>query len=65
MYRKKVIFWSSCLGMLLFGIVLISLGSVIPDLKEKLGLDELSSGALFSILPFGVTCRINDLRSRG
>ena len=40
--------------MLLFGIVLISLGSVIPDLKEKLGLDELSSGALFSILPFGV-----------
>ncbi len=54
MYSKKVVFWSSCLGMLLFGIVLITLGSVIPDLKIKLDLDEISSGTLFSILPFGV-----------
>lgn len=54
MYSKKVVFWSSCLGMLLFGIVLITLGSVIPDLKVKLDLDELSAGTLFSILPFGV-----------
>ena len=49
-----MIFWSSCLGMLLFGIVLISLGSVIPDLKVKLQLNEITSGTLFSILPFGV-----------
>lgn len=54
MYSKKVVFWSSCLGMLLFGIVLITLGSVIPDLKVKLDLDEISAGTLFSILPFGV-----------
>lgn len=54
MYSKKVVFWSSCLGMLLFGIVLITLGSVIPDLKTRLDLDEISAGTLFSILPFGV-----------
>jgi FHS family glucose/mannose:H+ symporter-like MFS transporter len=54
MYSKKIVFWSSCLGMLLFGIVLITLGSVIPDLKAKLNLNNVSSGTLFSILPFGV-----------
>lgn len=40
--------------MLLFGITLITLGAVIPGLKEKFQLDELSSGTLFSILPFGI-----------
>ncbi len=54
MYSKRVVFMASCLGMLLFGIALITLGAVIPDLKAKLDLDELSAGTLFSILPFGV-----------
>lgn len=40
--------------MLLFGIVFISLGSIAPDLKEKLNLSEVESGTLFSILPLGV-----------
>lgn len=40
--------------MLLFGVSLITLGSVTPDLKEKLGLSEIASGTLFSILPFGI-----------
>jgi len=54
MYRKKLVFWSACAGMMLFGICLITLGSVAPDLKEKLGLDEIASGTLFSILPLGI-----------
>ncbi|MFH0842543.1 MAG: MFS transporter [Bacteroidota bacterium] len=54
MYRRKVVFWSSCTGMLLFGIVLITLGSVIPDLRVKTGMDEVSSGALFSLMQFGI-----------
>ena len=40
--------------MLLFGIVFITLGSIAPDLKVKLNLNEIESGTLFSILPFGV-----------
>jgi FHS family glucose/mannose:H+ symporter-like MFS transporter len=53
-YRKQLIFWSACTGMLLFGIALITLGSIAPDLREKLNLDDLSAGTLFSILPFGM-----------
>ena len=40
--------------MLLFGIELITLGSVAPDLKLKFQLDEIAAGTLFSILPFGI-----------
>jgi FHS family glucose/mannose:H+ symporter-like MFS transporter len=54
MYNKKVVFWSACLGMLLFGIALITLGSIAPDLKEKLRLNDIAAGTLFSILPLGI-----------
>lgn len=54
MYNKNLVFWAACLGILLFGISLITLGSIIPDLKEKLDLSEIESGTLFSILPFGI-----------
>ena len=54
MYSKKVVFWSACLGMLLFGITLIVLGSIAPGLKEKLHLSEIEAGTLFSILPLGI-----------
>lgn len=54
MYNKKIIFASACLGMLFFGIGLITLGSVVPGLKMKYGLDDIAAGALFSILPFGI-----------
>jgi MFS family permease len=54
MYKKRVVFWAACTGMLLFGICLITLGSVASDLREKLQLDEISSGTLFSILPLGI-----------
>jgi MFS family permease len=54
MYKKRVVFLAACAGMLLFGICLITLGSVAVHLREKLQLDEISSGALFSILPLGI-----------
>lgn len=54
MYNKRVVFWSACSGILLFGIALITLGSIAPDLKEKLGLDEIAAGTMFSILPLGI-----------
>ncbi len=54
MYKKKVVFWAACIGMLFFGISLITLGSVVPDLKDKLHINDISSGTLFSILPFGI-----------
>ncbi len=53
-YNRKLVFWSACLGMLLFGIGLIMLGSVLPDLRIKHSLGALEAGTLFSILPIGV-----------
>ncbi len=54
MFNKKLVFWSACFGLLLFGAGLITLGSIAPDLKTKFRLDDLSAGTLFSILPFGI-----------
>ncbi len=53
-YNKRVVFWAACAGMLLFGVSMITLGSVASDLREKLKLNELASGTLFSILPLGI-----------
>lgn len=54
MYKKNLVFSAACMGMLLFGIGLITLGSVASDLKARFQLDDISSGTLFSILPIGI-----------
>lgn len=54
MYNKRLIFGAACVGILFFGISITTLGSVVPGLKEKFGLDDIASGTLFSILPFGL-----------
>ena len=53
-YNRRVVFCAACAGMLLFGVSMITLGSVASDLREKLQLNELASGTLFSILPLGI-----------
>ena len=53
-YNRKVVFCAACAGMLLFGICMITLGSVASDLREKLHLNNIDSGTLFSILPIGI-----------
>jgi hypothetical protein len=50
MYKKTPVFIAAFLGMLLFGISLITLGSVTPHLKTKFMLDGIAAGTLFSIL---------------
>jgi FHS family glucose/mannose:H+ symporter-like MFS transporter len=54
MFNKKLVFRAACVGILLFGIGLITLGSIAPDLKIKFSLDDVSAGTLFSILPIGI-----------
>ena len=49
-----MIFFCACLGMLLFGVTLITLGSVATALQKKFELDAIASGTLFSILPVGI-----------
>jgi fucose permease len=40
--------------MFLFGIVLISLGSILPALTARFVLSDVAAGSLASLLPFGV-----------
>jgi MFS transporter, FHS family, glucose/mannose:H+ symporter len=53
-YRKNLVFAAACLGMLLFGVSLITLGSIATELQRRYSLDAVDTGTLFSILPFGI-----------
>lgn len=54
MHKKNLVFIAACLGMLLFGISLITLGSIATNLQQKFNLDGIASGTIFSILPVGI-----------
>jgi MFS family permease len=53
-YRFWPVFTAACLGMLLFGIVIISLGSILPFVIEKFQLSKIQAGSLAAILPAGI-----------
>ncbi len=53
-YHKGYVFSAACIGMLLFGIVMISLGSILPEVTEKFKLDEARAGFLLTLLPSGI-----------
>lgn len=51
---QRLVFAGACLGMLIFGIVMITLGSTLPDLRERYRISELQAGSMFSLLPLGI-----------
>lgn len=53
-YNRKWVFAAACVGMLLFGIVFLSLGAVLTFIRQQYGLSELSVGSLTALLPLGV-----------
>ncbi len=54
MYKKNLVFLAACMGMLLFGISLITLGAVAGFLKQRFQLGGIAAGTLFSLLPVGI-----------
>src|SRR2546421_4316376 len=54
MYKRNLVFGAACLGMLLFGIVFLSLGAVNNMLAERFHLDDNGIGTLTALLPFGI-----------
>ncbi len=54
MYKKKQVFIAACIGLFLFGMTLITLGSILPELKIKYAAEGLSAGTLASLLPVGI-----------
>lgn len=53
-YRENLVFVAACLGMLIFGIAMISLGTVSTDLQQRLGLEQKAVGSLAALLPLGI-----------
>jgi MFS transporter, FHS family, glucose/mannose:H+ symporter len=54
MYKKNLVFAAACIGMLLFGIVFLSLGAIFTFIKTKFMVDAITAGSLASSLPFGM-----------
>jgi FHS family glucose/mannose:H+ symporter-like MFS transporter len=54
MKNDTKMFIVACVGMFIFGIVLISIGSILPALTAKYNLDEIAAGSLISVLPLGI-----------
>ena len=49
-----LVFAAACVGMLLFGIVMLTLGSTLPEIMKRYQLDDVSAGTLASLLPAGI-----------
>jgi len=54
MKKNNLAFIAACFGMFLFGIAMLSLGTINTFLVEKFDLNKLSAGSLASLLPFGI-----------
>ena len=54
MYKRNQVFAAACIGLLLFGIILITLGSILPSLEIRFEHDRLNTGLLAAILPVGI-----------
>jgi len=54
MYKRSQVFAAACIGLFLFGMTLITLGSILPPLTTKFESHGLNKGILVSILPIGI-----------
>ena len=54
MYKRSLVFISACTGIFLFGIILITLGSILPSLEIKFKDEGLNRGMLAATLPAGI-----------
>jgi FHS family glucose/mannose:H+ symporter-like MFS transporter len=53
-YDPRQVFWTACAGMLLFGVCMITLGSLSIPVGRRFQMGAADIGALFSVMPFGV-----------
>lgn len=54
MYNRRLVFFASCLGMLMFGIMITSVGAILPFIIEEFGIGKMSAGSLLMLLSFGI-----------
>jgi len=53
-YRRREVFTAACVGMLLVGIVMTTLGAVLPSIIPRLGLDRTEAGSLLALMSLGI-----------
>jgi fucose permease len=53
-YRYSLVFAAACLGMLLFGMTLTTLGAALPPLMDRYGLDRTEAGSLLAVMSLGI-----------
>jgi MFS family permease len=54
MYKRNQVFAAACIGLLLFGIMLITVGSILPSITEKFKSSGIKTGSLTWISPIGI-----------
>lgn len=54
MSSRRALFTCACLGLLTFGVVLTTLGSVLPAVMPRYGIDKAAAGALFTLMTLGI-----------
>jgi fucose permease len=53
-YNRRAVFAVACAGMLLFGIVLTTLGAILPDIMTRFNVSKATAGSLFLLMTFGI-----------
>jgi fucose permease len=53
-YNQRAVFAVACMGMLVFGIVLTSLGAILPEITTRFGVSKAEAGSLFTLMSFGI-----------
>jgi len=51
---RRFLFACACFGLLTFGIVFTTLGSVLPSIMTRFGIDKAEAGSLFLLMSFGI-----------
>ena len=54
MYKRRQVFVAACIGLFLFGITFLTLGSILPLLAERFEEKGFNNGLIVSVLPIGV-----------
>jgi MFS transporter, FHS family, glucose/mannose:H+ symporter len=53
-YNKNFVFLAAFTGIFLFGVSIITLGSILPHISDLFKLDEIQKGTLATVFPFGI-----------
>ena len=53
-YNKTKVFVAACIGMCLFGISMVTVGSILPDITGALHFDNMQAASLVTFIPVGM-----------